>query len=221
MNVFENVCQGLRDEDLRRARQARGAAAGVRGPWRTSTSTPHVRPDEAARASSRAACASGWAWPGPSWASPEIILYDEPVTGLDPVNAATVNSLIVADRREDEGHFDRGHPRHRRAPSRSRTAWPSSTTGSSASSGLPPSSRRSEDPAGARLRRPHAPAAAAALKIMEEQVSDDKTPAPGPRAPRARPRGLGGPLRDRWASRPPSSPSSPSPTPPCSVAATS
>ena len=29
-------------------------------------------------------------------AEPHIILYDEPVTGLDPVNAATVNGLIIA-----------------------------------------------------------------------------------------------------------------------------
>ena len=55
---------------------------------------PAVVHAQAARRSCRAACASAWAWPARSWASREILLYDEPVTGLDPVNAAAVDRLI-------------------------------------------------------------------------------------------------------------------------------
>ena len=45
---------------------------------------------------------------------PEILLYDEPVTGLDPVNTAGIDKLItdIASRFGD-GAVDGRYPRHR------------------------------------------------------------------------------------------------------------
>jgi hypothetical protein len=48
----------------------------------------------------------------PSSARPEILLYDEPVTGLDPMNAGVVHRLIASWPRS-WGHLDHRHARHR------------------------------------------------------------------------------------------------------------
>ncbi len=39
-------------------------------------------------------CANGSVWPGPSWWTPMIMLYDEPTTGLDPVTSDEISPLI-------------------------------------------------------------------------------------------------------------------------------
>ena len=46
---------------------------------------------------------------------PEIILYDEPSTGLDPIRADAINELILLLQTGDGGDVDRHHPRHGRA----------------------------------------------------------------------------------------------------------
>ena len=43
-----------------------------------------------------AACRSAWALPAPSPPIPEIIFFDEPTTGLDPIMADIINDLIIS-----------------------------------------------------------------------------------------------------------------------------
>ena len=45
---------------------------------------------------------------------PEIILYDEPTTGLDPVTSEKIAQLIVGPERPPPDDVGRRHPRHRR-----------------------------------------------------------------------------------------------------------
>ncbi len=100
MNVYENVCQGLRDEDLR-------ALTKHEVLRRVCGSLEDVNLDPALVLSKLPSELSGGMRKRVGLARalvgrPAIILYDEPVTGLDPVNAATVNQLIVqiADKME-------------------------------------------------------------------------------------------------------------------------
>ena len=43
---------------------------------------------------------------------PEVILYDEPTTGLDPINTARINHLILGIQRASQHHERGRHPRH-------------------------------------------------------------------------------------------------------------
>ena len=106
---------------------------------------------------------------------PRIVLYDEPVTGLDPVNAATVNRLImsIADRtkvtsivvtHDIEGALEMSD----------RVALLDS--GKLRFIGDPDEFRRSVDPM-VRAFADRREAAAAALKLIEHEEDDDE-PAP-------------------------------------------
>jgi len=102
---------------------------------------------------------------------PRIILYDEPVTGLDPVNAATVNRLImsIAERtkvtsivvtHDIEGALEMSH----------RVAL--LDNGKLRFIGTPGEFRQSEDPLVMAFADRQA-AARAALKLIEHETSDD------------------------------------------------
>ena len=103
---------------------------------------------------------------------PRIILYDEPVTGLDPVNAATVNRLImsIAERtkvtsivvtHDVEGALEMSH----------RVAL--LDNGKLRFIGTPEEFRRSDDPLVMAFADRQA-AARAALKLIEHETSDDE-----------------------------------------------
>ena len=89
--VWENVAFGLIQSDGMRPRQ--GARGGDRQARRRSGSGP--RSASCSRRSCRAACRSAWRWRAPSPREPEIIFFDEPTTGLDPIMADVINDLIV------------------------------------------------------------------------------------------------------------------------------
>ena len=102
---------------------------------------------------------------------PRIILYDEPVTGLDPVNAATVNRLImsIAERtkvtsivvtHDIEGALEMSH----------RVAL--LDNGKLRFIGGPEEFRKSDDPLVMAFADRQA-AARAALKLIEHETSDD------------------------------------------------
>ena len=75
------------------------------------------------RPSCPAACGSASAWPGPWRMDPEVILYDEPTTGLDPIMSDVINELILRTRHRIPGHQRRGDARHAHGPTR----WPTAS----------------------------------------------------------------------------------------------
>ena len=90
MNVEQNIAFPVREHTEKSPERGRGdrrREADDGGPARD--------PDARCRRSSRAACASAWPWPARSRSSPEIILYDEPTTGLDPLSSEKIAQLIV------------------------------------------------------------------------------------------------------------------------------
>ena len=93
MSVFENVAQGLTDEEQRDL-GARRLAAEV------ASALEHVNMDPAKVLSKLPSELSGGMSKRVGIARaivgrPEILLYDEPVTGLDPVNGTVVHRLIA------------------------------------------------------------------------------------------------------------------------------
>ena len=85
---------------------------------------------------------------------PQILLYDEPVTGLDPVNAASIDRLISDIAERTRRHFDRGHARHRGRRSSISDRVALLEGGKLRFLGTPDEFRRSRRSPGARVRGP-------------------------------------------------------------------
>ncbi|WP_420129048.1 ABC transporter ATP-binding protein [Longimicrobium sp.] len=93
MSVFENVAQGLSDEEQRELGDRRLMAE-------VSSALEHVNLDPAKVLAKLPSELSGGMRKRVGIAraivgKPEILLYDEPVTGLDPVNGTVVHRLIA------------------------------------------------------------------------------------------------------------------------------
>ena len=90
LTVAKNIEFPLRQRGVDRDERT---TPGARGGRRPSGSTPT---SGASPASSPAASASGWPWPGPSCASPQVFLMDEPLSNLDAALRVQTRADIVA-----------------------------------------------------------------------------------------------------------------------------
>jgi phospholipid/cholesterol/gamma-HCH transport system ATP-binding protein len=93
MTIFENVAQGLRDEEI----ESLGRTEVVHR-VRRALEEVHLEPDRVLRKLPAELSGGMRKRVGVARAivgRPRIILYDEPVTGLDPVTSAAVAQLIV------------------------------------------------------------------------------------------------------------------------------
>jgi phospholipid/cholesterol/gamma-HCH transport system ATP-binding protein len=98
MNVFENVCTGLPDGEAKRARTPevlRKVCDALEDVNLEPALVLHKLPSELSGGMrKRVAVARAIAL------APEVILYDEPTTGLDPANARRIGHLVAALRRD-------------------------------------------------------------------------------------------------------------------------
>jgi phospholipid/cholesterol/gamma-HCH transport system ATP-binding protein len=165
MNVYENVAQGLSDAELKRLR-------GEEVLRRVVESLEDVNLDPAIVLNKLPSALSGGMRKRVGLARaiigrPQIILYDEPVTGLDPVNSAAVSRLIVEI--AEKTHVTSvlvTHDIEQALEISDRVAL--LEHGKLRFVGTPAEFRASEDPVVMAFADRKA-AAAAALKIMEEQ----------------------------------------------------
>ena len=169
LNIYDNVAMGLDPETIKSLDKKLMLE-------RIATSLENVNLDPAKVLSKLPAELSGGMRKRVGLAraivgEPRIILYDEPVTGLDPVNAATVNRLImsIAERtkvtsivvtHDIEGALEMSH----------RVAL--LDNGKLRFVGGPEEFRRSDDPLVMAFADRQA-AARAALKLIEHETSDD------------------------------------------------
>jgi phospholipid/cholesterol/gamma-HCH transport system ATP-binding protein len=164
LNVYENVSQGLSDSELKRL----GSQEVLR---RVCESLENVNLEPAMILKKLPSELSGGMRKRVGLAraivgQPEIILYDEPVTGLDPVNSAAVSHLIVeiAERTKVTSILVTHDIEQALEVSNRRALL---DHGRLRFVGTPEEFRRSEDPVVHAFADRKA-AAAAALKIMEE-----------------------------------------------------
>ncbi len=96
MTVYENVCQGLVDGDVWRNRSPEVLLKVCDALEAVNLEPDQVLNKQPAELSGGMRKRVGLA--RAIVGRPEIVLYDEPVTGLDPVNSATVSLLMTAIR---------------------------------------------------------------------------------------------------------------------------
>jgi phospholipid/cholesterol/gamma-HCH transport system ATP-binding protein len=170
MNVFENVCTGLPDREAKRARSPEVFR-------KVCDALEDVNLDPAYVLSKLPSELSGGMRKRVGLARaivgrPQIILYDEPVTGLDPVNTAAVSRLILDIReRTHVTSIVVTHDIEQALEISDRVAL--LEHGKLRFVGPPDEFRASQDPVvRAFADRRAAAAAAAALQIMESEVEE-------------------------------------------------
>ena len=172
MTVFENICTGLPDGDARRARSPevlRKVCSALEDVNLEPALVLHKLPSELS-GGMRKRVGLARAIVG----RPEILLYDEPVTGLDPVNTAAISRLILEIReRTQVTSVIVTHDIEQALEISDRVAL--LTHGKLRFVGTPAAFRASDDPV-VRAFADRRVAAEAALQLVERQVEPEEEP---------------------------------------------
>ena len=172
MTVFENICTGLPDGDARRARSPevlRKVCSALEDVNLEPALVLHKLPSELS-GGMRKRVGLARAIVG----RPEILLYDEPVTGLDPVNTAAISRLILEIReRTQVTSVIVTHDIEQALEISDRVAL--LTHGKMRFVGTPAAFRDSDDPV-VRAFADRRVAAEAALQLVERQVEPEEEP---------------------------------------------